>query len=101
MLQGARDLTPSHIRKVVVSAFARTLLGSISLTRLFYHVGHRPALVARPQGRRGLPHPARLGRDRRISAQPDPRHDRARDPAPPPARPPGPRISAVGPNQKA
>src|ERR1700730_2880673 len=39
MLQGARDLTPSHIRKVVASDFARTLLGSISLTRLFYHVG--------------------------------------------------------------
>ena len=42
MLQGARDLTPSHIRKVVASDFARTLLGSISLTRLFYHVGHLP-----------------------------------------------------------
>jgi hypothetical protein len=32
MLQGARDLTPSHIRKVVASDFARTLLASISLT---------------------------------------------------------------------
>ena len=41
MLQGARDLTPSHIRKVVASDFARTLLGSISLTRLLRPWVHR------------------------------------------------------------
>ena len=45
MLQGARYLTPSHIRKVVASDFARTLLGSISLTRLL-----RPWVHGAPVG---------------------------------------------------
>ena len=41
MLQGARDLTPSYLRKVVASDFARTLLNSISLTRLLRPWVHR------------------------------------------------------------
>src|SRR6202043_2111315 len=43
MLQGARDLTPSHIRKVVASDFARTLLGSISLVHRLGDAAQRRA----------------------------------------------------------
>ena len=56
---------------------------------------HRRALAARPQDRRGIPHPARLGRNRRIPAEPDPGDDRTRDAVPPAARSAGAGIPAA------
>ena len=46
--------------------------------------GPRRALAAPAEGRRGIPDPARQRSDRRVFAQPDPRHDRARNAVSPP-----------------
>ena len=81
------------VRRAVLAA-ARRRCAVVARQPPYRHLApadprHRRALVARAQGDRGLPHPARLGGDRRIPAEPDPRHDRARNAVPPPPRPPG------------
>jgi hypothetical protein len=79
----------------------RLLGDGISLWRANLHIGTlhpqriRPAVVARTQCNRRVPHFTWLGIDRRLFAQSDPRHDRARDRVPPSSRRGHARIPAV------